>query len=1417
MNRALVYSRRGGSSVAVALYATAGRAGEHKGGPAGWWTAVQEDLRRREYHIAWQESPLFPDGPGPSAGLTATSSATSPATSTRGGRAGPSARLRAGGYQAPNRAHNLRIGFYPTGIRVVERTVMHPTWSWGLALTSLGQGELLRQLPEATPVPQANRVEYQRDPVTEWYINDERGLEQTIQISNPQPPTSNLQPPTPNPQPPTSNLQPPIVLELALTGDLLPNLSDDGQAIEFTTPDGTPVLRYGSPRATDATGRPLPAHLELVPAYPRPEPLDQARGKLRRRNASRNPVLSKVEGTHHALRITTDGFIATYPITLRLSVTALRPCSGQALPSTADWTGESNQGNAGLGYALSTAGDVNNDGYSDLIVGAPWYDGGQADEGAAFVYYGSSTGLGSTRAWSVESNQSGAHFGAAVSIAGDVNGDDYADVIVGAPDYDGGQTGEGAAFVYHGSATGLDSTHAWSAESNQSEAHFGVAVSTAGDVNEDGYSDVIVGAPDYDDGQASEGAAFVYHGSVAGLTTDPADWSVTGDQAGAHFGAAVSTAGDVNGDGRADVIVGAPGYDTIGTTTLTDTGQAYVYHGSATGLTTGSSTRLTTGGSTRLTTGSSTRLTTGGSTRLTTGPADWSATGDQEDGCFGAAVSTAGDVNGDGYADVIIGAPNYDGGQTGEGAAFVYHGSATGLTGPADWNATGNQANAHFGAAVSIAGDVNGDGYADAIVGAPDYADDQAGEGAAFVYHGSATGLPGSADWSATGEQAGAHFGAAVSTAGDVNGDGHSDLAIGATGYDHDETDEGAAFVYHGGPAGLATGQAWSAMSKQAGALLGWSVSTAGDVDGDGYADVIVGAPRYDHGQTEEGVVFLYAGGPDGPATSPTWTGESDQEWAWFGQAVATAGDVNNDGYSDVIAGAPRYEGEQKYEGAAFIYHGGPSGLVTTSTLAIHPTDQADARFGAAVASAGDVNGDGYADVIITANGYDAEQINEGAAFVYHGGPTGLAADPAWTGHPTDQAYANFGRSASTAGDVNGDGYSDVVIGAPWYDTHQSHNSQNEGVAFVYYGSSTGLTATSTRGGTTGSADWTVTGDCNGAELGVSVSTAGDVNNDGYSDLIVGAYKYTGSLWREGAAFVYHGGPTGLAASHAWSAVGGQEAAKFGLTVSTAGDVNGDGYADVVVGAPNYANGQAQEGAALVYHGGPEGLDDGPAWSVEGNQEGAGFGFSVSTAGDVDGDGYSDLIVGAPTYNKWQSDEGAAFVYMGNGGEGFPQRSLAVRPRQMRSDGLAPIAPLGRSDSADRVRLQLTARMPLGRQLVAYQWQLAPLGTPFTAATAISGASPAWSDVLTTGVVLSQTVGGLTGGTVYRWRVRLLYRPGNRLGQASGRWLYLPWNGPQEADFRTPGLPAPDAPNGILLPLLIVRRQKWYRDTRFRQ
>jgi hypothetical protein len=474
------------------------------------------------------------------------------------------------------------------------------------------------------------------------------------------------------------------------------------------------------------------------------------------------------------------------------------------------------------------------------------------------------------------------------------------------------------------------------------------------------------------------------------------------------------------------------------------------------------------------------------------------------------------------------------------------------------------------------------------------------------------TAPPPPADWAVAGDQEGA------STAGDANGAGQG---------------------------GLATTPAWSATADGAGVLLGWSVSTAGDVDGDGYDDVIVGVPRYDDGQPEEGVVFLYPGGPDGPATSPAWTVKSGQAYAWFGIVVASAGDVNGDGYDDVIVGAPRYDGEQRDEGAAFVYYGGPTGILTTTAWLAHPTDQADARFGTAVSTAGDVDGDGFADVVITANGYDAETTNEGAAYLYHGGPDGLAVDPAWMVHPTDQAYANFGRSASTAGDVNGDGYSDVVVGAPWYDTDQSEENWDKGAAFVYHGSALGLSA---------DADWTMMDE--GQEkgkFGIAVSTAGDVNGDGYSDVIVGAYQHRETPYvtpyREGVIFVFHGSPAGLTTGAAdWTAAGGQRESKFGLAVSTAGDVNGDGYADVAVGAPNYEDGQPQEGAAFAYHGGSEGLDASPAWSVQGDQEGAGYGFTVATAGDVNGDGYSDLIVGAPTYNSSEMDTGGAFVYLGS-------------------------------------------------------------------------------------------------------------------------------------------------------------------------
>ena len=202
-----------------------------------------------------------------------------------------------------------------------------------------------------------------------------------------------------------------------------------------------------------------------------------------------------VEGEHIVLVVNTKG--AVYPITI------------DPISTTASTTLEENQAGAYLGFSVSSAGDVNGDGYSDVIVGAGYYTNGQTNEGGAFIYHGSASGISTTASTSLEENQAGAYFGISVSSAGDVNGDGYSDVIVGARFYDNGQTKEGVAFIYHGSSSGISTTANTTLEENQPSAYLGRSVSGAGDVNGDGYSDVIVGAYAYGNG----GGAFIYRGS----------------------------------------------------------------------------------------------------------------------------------------------------------------------------------------------------------------------------------------------------------------------------------------------------------------------------------------------------------------------------------------------------------------------------------------------------------------------------------------------------------------------------------------------------------------------------------------------------------------------------------------------------------------------------------------------------------------------------------------------------------------------------------------------------------------------------------------------------------------------------------------------------------------------------------------
>jgi hypothetical protein len=1195
------------------------------------------------------------------------------------------------GLQAPNRRHNLRTYFEPSGIRVHDRSAAGSPELLGLSLVGLGRGEVLVPVAPGELTSDGARVEIHRPELVEWYENTPAGLEQGFTLSK---------------RPDGKGT---LALELAVAHA---SASLCGEKVILATSAGR-RLAYGKLEVIDASGTSVAAHFEVP-------------------NPGRVQLIVADAG-------------ARYPLTI-----------DPLLTETADTQLESNQADALLGSSVAGAGDVNGDGYADVIVGASSYDAGQYREGAAFVFLGSASGIAdgnpSTAHAQLESDQASVRLGGSVAGAGDVNGDGYADVIAGAFSYDAGQTDEGAAFVFLGSASGIADGNPATAhaqlEADQAFAWLGVSVAGAGDVNGDGYADVIVGAYQYNAGQTDEGTAFVFLGSASGIADGnpaTAHAQLESDQGGAGFGRSVSGAGDVNGDGYADVITGADLYNAG----QADEGAAFVFLGSASGI-----------------------------ADANPSSAHAHLESDQVGAWLGDSVSGAGDVNGDGYADVIVGASSYDAGQADEGAAFVFLGSASGI---ADGNPStahaqleSDQVDGYLGNSAAGAGDVNGDGYADVIVGAWGYDAGENLEGAAFVFLGSASGVsdgnPFTAHAQFESDQAIARLGNSVAGAGDVNGDGYADVIVGAYTYSAGQTQEGAAFVYLGGASGIANGNPSTAHaqleSDQINAFLGFSVAGAGDVNGDGYADVIAGAWEYDAGQTDEGAAFVFLGSASGiadsnPATAHTQL-ESDQVEAYLGNSVSGAGDVNGDGYADVIVGAYLYDAGQTDEGAALVFLGSASGIADGNPSTTHAqleSDQINAFLGNSVAGAGDVNGDGYADVIVGAWGYDAGESDEGTAFVFLGSASGIADGNPSTAHAqleSDQVDAILGNSVSGAGDVNGDGYADVIVGAWAYDAGES----DEGAAFVFLGSASGIA-----NGNPSTAHAQLESDQADSYLGDSVSGAGDVNGDGYADVIVIASFYDAGQTNEGAAFVFQGSASGIADGNPSTAHAQLESdqadAWLGYSVAGAGDVNGDGYADVIVGAEYYDAGQGwSEGAAFVFLGSASGIADGnPSTAhaqLESDQAHAQLGNSVAGAGDVNGDGYADVIVGSYGYNAGLHYEGSAFVFLGNS-EGRP-----VLAQQQRGDASGtPVQPWGGSYETDTFEVSVQATHPDGRGRVKLEVETCAAGLAFGDVGCASQTGASWTDVTATsgGVTLTETISGLTEWELYRWRARVLYAP----------------------------------------------------------
>ena len=429
--------------------------------------------------------------------------------------------------------------------------------------------------------------------------------------------------------------------------------------------------------------------------------------------------------------------------------------------------------------------------------------------------------------------------------------------------------------------------------------------------------------------------------------------------------------------------------------------------------------------------------------------------------------------------------------------------------------------------------------------------------------------------WSSSGlDQIGAQFGHALASAGDVDGDGYADVIIGAPDY-ASSGQGGNAHLYRGGPAGLSTSLAWSSSGDgQPDAHFGSAVASAGDVNGDGYDDVLVGARDFDGTFGDVGKAYLYLGGPGGLSTLPAWTSSGDEVGPdRYGLCVASGGDVNNDGFDDIIVGASHNPPPASYIGKVYVYHGNSGSVSMVADWASVGDDQAFANFGSGCAGSGDVNGDGFSDIIVGAGGSDTPEENAGKAYLYRGGPGGLETSPAWTSSGEDIAWSQFGSSVAGAGDVNKDGFSDVIVGANIF-------GGRVGKAYVYFGGPTGLSTT---------AAWSSSGDGQAdAWFGQVVSSAGDVNGDAFSDILVAATSYDTLFDAAGKAYLYLGGPTGVSASPTWTSNGDdQQEAWFGRAIAPAGDVDGNGSNEILVGAPGFDTPKFNAGKAYLYCVGP--------------------------------------------------------------------------------------------------------------------------------------------------------------------------------------------------------------------------------------
>ena len=834
------------------------------------------------------------------------------------------------------------------------------------------------------------------------------------------------------------------------------------------------------------------------------------------------------------------------------------------------------------GVSVSAAGDINGDGHADLLIGANQYPA-RNSTGRSYVVFGGPgvgsngtlalSGLNGANGFKLDGENKNDDSGYPLSAAGDINGDGYADLVIGAEGYPaGGQTGR-SYVVFGGPGVGSSGTFALSSLSGANgfkldgenfNDHSGYPVSTAGDINGDGYADLLISASYYPAG-SGKGRSYVVFGgpgvskngsialsSLNGVNGFKLDGENNGDQSGDW----ASAAGDINGDGVDDLLIGAYQYPNGN-----GAGRSYVVFGDIPPVLVNNRLSLSVGAVIQL-----------NATYL----AAYDRNHNNNTLVFVSSAVTHGQFE-------IVGAPgvplvNFTQQQITSGAIQFVHDSSlvapsynisvfsTGIawTGPLSakinfigvpqsyfpailplaslngkngFKLDGETFNDASGGSMSAAGDINADGHADLLIGAPLHANNT---GRSYVVFGGAgigsqgllalSALNGTNGFKLYGEAKGDQSGHSVSAAGDVNGDGRDDLLIGAFCHLYIGANCGAgrSYVVFGDPKIGSQGLlALSALNGTNGFKLngevandqsGDSVSTAGDINDDGYGDLLIGA--YAHASATGRSYVLFGGlgvGHQGMLSLSILNGTNgfklDGETTGDESAVSVkaVGDINGDGHTDLLIGA---WGHATNTGRSYVVFGGVGvgnqGLFALSTLNGLDGFKLDGeasgdKSGFSVSSAGDVNGDSYADLLIGAWGH---VNNTGRSYVVFGssgvggqgllvlstlnGANGFKLDGEAEG---DQS----GYSVSVVGDINGDGHADLLIGAPYH-------SGYTGRSYIVFGGvgvgSQGLLTLSVLNGMNG---FKLDGETGGDQSGFSVSATGDINGDGVVDILIGA------------------------------------------------------------------------------------------------------------------------------------------------------------------------------------------------------------------------------------------------------------------------------------------------------------------------